>query len=210
MRLSSPSLQPRIPWVYSIHLLQPQKEKTCYTECEDFKVSMVDPWLRQVINDKNKERSMQGSYCGESNEREYQALQQSEHGSYNYLEESQYKPPYHITERKKGFQQQRELEHHNNDMHSCDLVYRSTKYLSVGLSVVCSVILPPLMIYSGVTFFHCDNIFPSWLIIGAILWYIAIPLLFWNANADSLASFASVTLVFVGLLAWSLSFWTFV
>ena len=46
------------------------------------------------------------------------------------------------------------------------------QYTGLLFTVCCSVALPPLMIYSGVTFGYCDKFYTDLLLVGGIFWYI--------------------------------------
>ena len=130
------------------------------------------------------------------------------HISRNPADERQYKPPFIIPKRDIRFHHPRNLPVDPDEGIDCecDIVCRGTKYLAIALPVLCSVILPPLMIYIGIAYSHCDTIFPVWLIIGAILWYIEIPLVIWNGKENGFSNLkeASNKLAFLCVLFFSL------
>jgi len=50
--------------------------------------------------------------------------------------------------------------------------HRCSKYATLALLAGFSLVCPPSMIYSGIAYIHCDTLFPPWLLVGALLWYI--------------------------------------
>ena len=65
-----------------------------------------------------------------------------------------------------------------------DTLYRYSIYCLLGLIAGCSLILPAIMLYVGVRFYYCDDIFAPWLIVGGVICYINCLLFFinWKEN----------------------------
>lgn len=55
---------------------------------------------------------------------------------------------------------------------SSDPTWKIGKYLSATFPILWCLILPPLMLYVGITYIYCEYIGPIWLIIFAILCYV--------------------------------------
>ena len=73
-----------------------------------------------------------------------------------------------------------------------DIFVKISTILCLGSLLCCLVILPPIMVVIGINFFHCDAVFPSWLIVGAVIWYVDL-LSFWvHWKANKTMSFKKV------------------
>ena len=67
----------------------------------------------------------------------------------------------------------------------CEVVFvRYATYSFGGLLACCALFLPALMLYVGVNFYYCDDIFAPWLIIGGVICYMNCLLFLyqWNEN----------------------------
>ena len=51
---------------------------------------------------------------------------------------------------------------------------RLVKWAAMAVIVCSSLVSPPLMIYSGISHIHCDDLWPPWFFIGAFIWYLEI------------------------------------
>ena len=53
-----------------------------------------------------------------------------------------------------------------------DKFWKLSGLLALRLFLCSSILLPPTMVYIGIKYHHCDAIFPPWMIIGAVFWYL--------------------------------------
>ena len=81
----------------------------------------------------------------------------------------------------------------DDDMEPSYIVWCCSGYTAVSLLAIFSLLLPPLMIYSGHVYSYCDDLFPPWLIIGAVLWYIEIVVFTLNRKTNKTMNVKKVT-----------------
>ena len=85
----------------------------------------------------------------------------------------------------------------------CDISYFVSFFKYIGLLFIacCCLVLPPLMIYSGVAYGYCDKYYTDLLIVGGIFWYIELfsIALLWKIQRNlTIILFIIFTLALVG------------
>ena len=91
---------------------------------------------------------------------------------------------------------------------SSDMCFHRFMKFFLGVIVVCALVTPPFMMYCGVAYHYCDDIFPTWLLIGAVSCYIELSLSIFLCKTYKSLGFrnCSYLIIFIFCIIFSLLF----